>query len=74
VEANDMNQMNNKTLHPAMRLPKQVAPISRQAAGTSPQHQINASGIACSLCKMACSHLSGLKQQLCLLACDHTVC
>lgn len=58
-----------------MKLPTQASPVSRQASHAKYDAEgVAASGIACTLCQMACNQLSGTAKDLCLLACNNTVC
>lgn len=58
-----------------MRMPNQSLPVNRGTGAAAVRSALTPSGEpACSLCKMACSKLSGIPQMLCNMACDHTVC
>lgn len=59
-----------------MRLPKQSPAVQRRAVPGSRLRQggVEPSGIACTLCKMACDHLGGMAQQLCMIACNAGPC
>lgn len=59
-----------------MNLPLKARPVARgYSIAAFGGDQVGPSqGIACTLCKAACSKLSGIAHQLCVLACDHTVC
>ena len=58
-----------------MNLPNQSKPVSRnKIVNVSKPNQVQPSGIACTLCQMGCSSLSGIAQQVCLAGCNATVC
>ncbi|WP_158809216.1 hypothetical protein [Beijerinckia sp. L45] len=59
-----------------MNLPRQNRPVSRHVSNRPIQNATTMSGggIACTLCNMACDHLSGMAKTLCQLACQNTVC
>ncbi len=56
-----------------MRIPIQSMPVKGQLNHNF-NGGVNTSGLACTICKAACSSLSGLKKILCIEACKHTVC
>lgn len=57
-----------------MRIPMQSMPVGNQLNYNATTNGVDESGIACTLCKLACNALSGTAKTLCLLACDKTVC
>lgn len=57
-----------------MRLPNQAKPVARQVSSSPAAGSVGPSGIACTLCNLACDQLSGLAKTACQLACQHTVC
>lgn len=57
-----------------MNLPIQSQPVMRNVSTTKMTSSIEASGIACDICRAGCSNLSGITKILCEKACDSTVC
>jgi hypothetical protein len=57
-----------------MKLPIQAVPVKRVASASAIDQGIVASGIACTICKTACSALAPVPQSLCIAACNATVC
>lgn len=59
-----------------MKFPIQARPVARQTNHHRlVQGGLTASGIECSLCRLACEAISNpLAKQACLIACDQTVC
>lgn len=58
-----------------MKFPNQAQPVAR---GYNRSHDrsasVNASGIACDICRIGCQALPEPAKSLCLLACNNTVC
>ena len=48
--------------------------VKHRAPQQSFRGAVGASGIACTLCMLACDQLSGIAKSLCQTACNHTVC
>jgi hypothetical protein len=57
-----------------MRIPMQSMPVGSQLSQNANTNGVNASGLACTLCKAACSALSGPAKTACITACNLTVC
>ena len=57
-----------------MYLPNQAQPVSHVVSTTSVDQGIEQSGIACTMCKLACDALAPTPKALCLAACASTVC
>lgn len=55
-----------------MKIPNQAQPV--QSTGKTVNASVQQSGIACTLCKAACSALAPTPQALCIAACNATVC
>ncbi|MGK5010284.1 hypothetical protein [Janthinobacterium sp. MDB2-8] len=55
-------------------LPLQAKAVQRSPSISSISQGVAPSGIACTLCQLGCSALSGTAQQVCLAACAATVC
>ncbi|MNL74670.1 hypothetical protein D3C87_2003450 [compost metagenome] len=55
-------------------LPLQAKAVQRSPSISAISQGVAPSGIACTLCQMGCSALSGTAKQLCLMACNATVC
>ncbi len=57
-----------------MKLPNQSGPVSRNQM-TSYSQEVNASGIACNICKAGCALIPNpIAKAACLAICNRTVC
>ena len=58
-----------------MRMPIQSVPVSRRGVSTAAMKDTVApSNIPCDICMAGCDQLSGIAKSLCQLACSKTVC
>lgn len=57
-----------------MKIPMQFKPLNQQSNATAKINGVHESGIACTLCKKACSLLPFGAKSLCEAACNRTVC
>lgn len=57
-----------------MKIPMKSMPIGNPLNYKTQQNGVEASGIACTLCKTACAILPFGARQACELACNATVC
>ena len=57
-----------------MKLPNQAQPVLHAVSAMSVSQGVSASGMACTICKLACDALAPTPKALCLAACASTVC